>query len=359
LIDAALIPYLSLYLAAGLPGLLGGKSWKRVGWPIVWMIFVLFIGLRHQIGGDWGTYVAKAERLSELSFVDAILVQDPLFSALSWISSAVGLGVYGANLVGAAVFCTGLFSFCARQSNRWLALCAATPFLVVASVMSASRQGIAIGVFLLVVSYWKELSLRRRVIGIVIAGLFHSSAFVFLILTIVDLRIGVIRKALLATLAVAGTLWLMSISETGLTRYTELYVLNQTANSPGALFHLMLNLVPALAMLMTRKWWANALPNWPLLQILCYMAVAMVFLVPFYSQAVGRMSLYLFPVSITFFACLPLMTKNSAGRTLVRLGSVISLMIVLAVWVGFSNQSYAYRPYQNVITTNSDELDLR
>ena len=358
LIDAALIPYLLVYLAAGIPALVGGENWKRVGWPAVWILFVIFVGLRHQIGGDWATYVAKASRLADLSFLEAISVQDPLFSALSWITSQLGLGVYGTNFIGAVIFCTGLFSFCARQSNRWLALCAATPFLVVASVMAASRQGIAIGVFLLVVANWKELSLKKRVLGIVVAGLFHSSAFIVLVLTIVDLHMSMAKKIILAAIAVAGTLWLMSISETGLTRYADLYILNQTTHSPGAITHLMLNLIPAIAMLLTRKWWAKRLPNWQMLRILCWLAILFVALVPFFSQAVGRMSLYLFPISITFFACLPQMTSNESGRTLLRLGSVTAMAIVLTVWIGYSNQSYAYRPYQNVITTSINDLDL-
>lgn len=335
------------------------KRRNVVAWPMAWIIYVVFIGLRHRIGGDWGNYVRKAEYVSDLSFVGAIGFSDPLFSMLTWVSSGLGFGVYGANLVGATIFCTGLFLYCARLPNRWLALSAATPFLVVASVMSASRQGIALGLFLLVVAYWKELSVKKRVLGVVVAGLFHSSAFVFLILTIVDTRIGVIRKALFAVLAAAGSLWLMRISETGLDQYTRLYVLEQAASAPGAALHLSLNLVPALAMLATGQWWAKSIPNWPLLRVLCFMAVAMAFLVPFFTQAVSRMSLYLFPISITFFAYLPLMAKSAAGRTIVRLGSVTILMIVLTVWVGYSNQSYAYLPYQNVITTNPEDLDLR
>lgn len=358
LLDSNLLPYVFFFLVAGIPALAISRRWNKIVWPAAWVVFVVFVGLRHRIGGDWGNYVRKSEYVSNLSFMEAIRFQDPLFSALSWVSSGPGFGVYGTNFVGAVIFCIGLFSYCARQPNRWLALCAATPFLVVASVMSASRQAIALGIFFLVVTYWKELSMKRRVLGIIAAGFFHASAFVVLILAIVDFRIGVIRKALLAIMAGASTLWLMSISDTGLDQYTRIYVLDQATQAPGALLHLSLNLVPALAMLITRNWWAKTLSNWPLLRALCLMAIALGVLVPFFTQAVSRMSLYLFPISITFFAHLPLMVKTSAGRALVRLGSVTLLLVILTVWVGFSNQSHAYLPYRNVITTSANDLDL-
>jgi hypothetical protein len=358
LLDSKLLPYIFFFLVAGIPALLFGKRWNKFAWPAAWLVFVIFVGLRHRIGGDWGSYIRINRNISEMSFMEAIGHNDSLFSVLSWVSSGLGLGVYGTNFVGAIIFCTGLFSYCARLPNRWLALCAATPFLVVASVMSASRQGIAVGVFFLVLAYWKELSMRGRVFGIIVAGFFHTSAFVTLTLAIVDLRIGVIRKSMLAILAGAGTFWLMSISETGLDQYTRIYVTEQETEASGAVLHLSLNLLPALAMLITRKWWAKRLSSWPLLRVLCLLAIALAVLVPFYTQAVSRMSLYLFPISITFFGCLPLMLKSSASRAFVRFGSVTLLLVVLTVWVGFSNQSFAYLPYRNVLTTSFNDLDL-
>jgi len=148
MIDSDLLPYILLFLVAGVPALIMDRRLNRIAWPIAWVVYVLFVGLRHQIGGDWGNYARKTDLMGQLPFWDAIQVQDPLFSLLSRVSYDIGTGVYGTNLVGAVIFCTGLFSYCARLPNRWLALAAATPFLVVASVMSASRQGIAIGLVL-------------------------------------------------------------------------------------------------------------------------------------------------------------------------------------------------------------------
>lgn len=355
--SSEIVPYVLLFLIAGIPALLLEKRWNRVAWPVAFVFFVAFVGLRHRIGGDWGNYVRKTDLIGQLPFDEALRVQDPLFSLLSRLSFDIGVGVYGTNLVGAIVFCVGLFSYCARQPNRWLALAAATPFLVVGSVMSASRQGIAIGIVLYVLSRWREFSVPKRAVGIAIAGLFHASAFILLLLTIVDLKISLVRKSFLSVLIVSGSLWLMSRTNTGLTQYADLYFLNQSSHASGASSHLLLNLIPALGILLTRKWWAKRIPEWSLIQSLCFIAIGLALLVPFFSQAVSRMSLYLFPISILFFAWLPQMISGHSGKTLVRLVSVAAMALVLVVWVSFSNQSEFYLPYQNALTSNFDELD--
>jgi EpsG-like putative glucosyltransferase len=352
-----LLPYISLFLVAAIPALILEKRFNHIAWPAAWAFFVLFVGLRHRIGGDWGNYVRKTDLIGRLPFDEAIWVQDPLFSLLARLSHDVGLGVYGTNFVGALIFCTGLFSFCARQSNRWLALVTATPFLVVGSVMSASRQGIAIGIVLYVLSRWQEFKLPQRSFGIVIAGLFHASAFVLLLLTIIDLKISYVRKGILSALILASTLWLTSRTDTGLLQYADIYVFNQSVEASGAISHLLLNLVPALLILLTRKWWAKRVEDWPVIQSLCLIALMMALLVPFYSQAVSRMSLYLFPISITFLALLPRAASSESGRAFVKMVSLAAMAFVLVVWVGYSNQSRFYLPYQNALTTSSDKLD--
>ena len=70
------------------------------------------------------------------------------------------------------------------------------------------------------------------------------------------------------------------------------------------------------------------------------------------------MSLYLFPISITFLAWLPQATDSQSGKALVRMASVAAMVFVLVVWVGYSNQSEFYLPYQNALTTPIDSLDL-
>jgi hypothetical protein len=345
------------FAVAGVPALISGHRSSKLGWLMAWFVFVLFIGLRHQVGTDWPNYIGVTSRLVSIGFDPRLWEHEILFSFVNWVSAQLGFGIYGTNLVGAIIFCAGLFSFCSRQPYRWLALSAAVPFLVIAGAMSANRQAMAIGVVLYVMGRWKELSLGQRSVGLAIAGLFHSSAFALLILTIVASRMNNLVKIVLSIGVAVGAYFLMSQSEIG-SEYAQGYILNQGGHSPGAFAHLLLNLGPALFLLVTRRWWAKTLPNWSLIYSLCIASIIIAFLVPFFSQAASRMSFYLFPISISFCAWLPRMTSNANGRVLVKLASVVSLAAVLIVWIVFSNQSYAYRPYQNLLAVDFDDLDL-
>jgi len=354
-----MIAYLVLFAIAGLPALFYWKKPKRLVWAMAWVLFVLFIGLRHEVGGDWVGYLLITERISQGSLLDATKDQEFLYSLLTWCSTKVGTGVYGANLVGAMIFCTGLFAFCARLPHRWLALAAATPFLVVVAVMSANRQGMAIGIILFLMAGWRNTSLIKRSAGILVAGLFHTSALILLVLAVADLRISRTRKALLVLVTTSACLFLMSQSDDSWHRYTTIYVdQSDGAYSAGAIFHLILNLAPAFVMLGSQQRWAAVTEEWPLLRQLCWMAIALLVLSPFFTVAVGRMSLYLFPISIVFFAYLPVFFRKGVGRALVRVGSVGAQAGVLATWLLFANTAHTYRPYQNALFVEISELEL-
>ena len=88
-------------------------------WRTVFVLLTLMIGLRHNVGGDWGNYLehieaAGSERLSE-TFVHG----DPAYSLLNWIAAQSGLGVYLVNSVFALLFTWGLLAFCRNQPRSW------------------------------------------------------------------------------------------------------------------------------------------------------------------------------------------------------------------------------------------------
>lgn len=353
-------PYLVFFALAGLPALFHSRRVNKIVWAVVWLLCVLFVGLRHEVGGDWDGYLLITQRIHDLSFGAALRDQEILFSLMTWLSAQAGFGVYGVNLAGAMVVFAGLFSYCWTLRSPWLALAASMPFLVVVAVMSANRQGMAIGIVLLVMSRWGSMGVLKRSAGIAVAAMFHTSAAFLLLLSVVDLKVARWKKAVLFSGAAAGSLWLIVRSEEAFTRYTQIYIRDQPEGvfSPGALLHLALNLVPALIMLAGRRRWRQVVPNWPLIQQLCWTALGLVLLVPFFSVAVGRISLYLFPISIVFVSTLPQFISRPEGRALARTALVFLLGTILGVWLRFANTAFTYLPYKNVLTIESFELAL-
>jgi EpsG family len=354
------IAYLFLYATAAFPALVESKARLLAFWILTWTVFVCFIGLRHQVGGDWAGYLLITEDIAASTLEESLTRQEALFALLTWISTRLGLGVYGANFFGAIIFCTGLFVYCASQRDRWLALATATPFLVVVVAMSANRQMIAIGIILFVIAKWNKFGVFQRSVGIAVAALFHASAASLLLLVVSDIKMGRVKKTVLIALASGFGLWLLVISEAAFQRYTSVYVDQpEGVDAPGAVFHVLLNAVPAVAMLWWRRTWSRlASDNWTLLYSMCWVALALLIIVPFFSVAASRISLYLFPISITFVPTVAQLLHRQIAKVLYRYIVILCFAGVLAAWLEFANTAFTYLPYQNVLTIESYELEL-
>ena len=159
------------------------KSYSRwtFRWKITFIILILMIGLRHQVGGDWNQYLDMLD-----SYVDnpassnEFGFQDPAFILFNWLSAKTGLGIYLLNFLSAIFFCLGLVIFCRAQPRQWLALVVSVPYLITVVAMGYTRQGAAIGIAMLGMIALERGSILRFVLFIGFAALFHKSALILL-----------------------------------------------------------------------------------------------------------------------------------------------------------------------------------
>lgn len=334
------------------------KRPNPVAWAFAFIVLTLFIGLRHKVGMDWNNYVRIADWVSGASIVESFQRAEPGFALLTWISTRLGTGVYGVHLVGAVVFCLGLFRFCGRTDNAWMGLLISFPVLITAVANSASRQMIAIGILMWLLAEWKEASLKKRVAIIMLACAFHYSAAFMLVFAALELNIGRATKAVLVMLLAGATLWLMQMTGGG-DYYITTYVTEQDdlTFSPGAFQHIALNAAPAALMIFGRKVRARLFPSQLMIQY-GLLAMLLVPLAVVASVAAGRISLYLFPVSIYVFTGLPGLFSTPQARALVRLLVALSMLLILWIWLNFANSAYAHIPYMNVLWVHPSELHL-
>jgi hypothetical protein len=327
-------------------------------WLMMLVVVAVFVGLRHKIGMDWNNYLQMASRVQGQGLVDALEVAEPGYASLLWLSTQLGLGVYGANAVGAAVFSIGLFRLCSKTPLPWVALATAMPMLVVVVSMSANRQTVAIGILLWLVSSWASLGFWRRVVLVMAAAMFHFSAAFFLLFTVLDLRMSRASKFALSLVAVSSAVAFLQLSG-GAAYYDSVYVSGQSdaVYSPGAVLHVLLNGVPALFALGASRFRARLLPSDLYLQ-LAWLALALVPLSLVFSTASGRMSLYLFPVSMMVLGGLPTLLASGVQRAITRTAIAGTMLFVLWYWLSFANSSLAYLPYNNVLWMNINELHL-
>jgi hypothetical protein len=307
---------------------------------------------------DWNNYLRITDFIGGGAFLESFARAEPAFAALTWVSSRLGLGVYGVNAVVGLIFTFGLFKLCYRTENPWLGLLVAFPMLVMVVACSASRQSAAIGILLWLVADWRESSVFRRVALILFACSFHYSAAFLLCFVALDLGVRLRAKITLFVLAVVGTVWLMFATGGG-DYYITTYVTEQSelTYSPGALQHVLLNAIPALFVLSNKKVRQRFFP-YALIQHLAVFALLLVPVAFVSTLAAGRLTLYLFPVSIFMVTALAGVASAPLARSLVRIMLSLVYVGICWVWLTYSNSGFAYVPYRNAIFMHESELHL-
>lgn len=351
--------YFVVMLALMLPAiLLPQRKPSPVAWAFAFLLLLLFVGLRHKVGMDWNNYLVMAGKVEGIPFLEALGVVEPAYAALLWSSVHLGFGVYGANLVSTAILIAGVMRFCRSTHLPWLALVCAAPMLIFVVGMSANRQAAAIGVVMWLAAAWGEARLRKRVALILGAATFHLSAVFLLVFAALDVRMRPAYKAVLI-LGLGGlSLYVLQVSG-GAEYYDQAYVSGQTqaVYSPGASQHVLLNGIPAMLLLIAGRYRPVLFPT-ALLRQMAWVAIALIPLSFVFSLASGRMTLYLFPVSMWVLAALPGIFKDGNARALVRALICLAQLAVLWIWLNFANSSLAYIPYGNSLFMHSWELHL-
>lgn len=329
-----------------------------VAWFMAFAILVLFVGLRHKVGMDWNNYLLMIQNASNGTLVESFDYAEPSFATLLWISARLGTGVYGTNLVVALIFFAGIFRFARSTPLPWVALTVAMPVLIVVVGMSANRQAAAIGVLLLLVSRWSDSSLKKRVAYTLVAASFHFSAIFFLMFAAMGLKLRVEYKLVIGVLMGVAMVAFLQYSG-GAEYYDQVYVSGQSeiTYSSGATQHVLLNGIPALFVLLAPRFRAQLLPT-PLLVQMAWMSLLLIPLAFVFSAASGRMTLYLFPVSMYSLAALPGIFANPALRAAIRTAIGAIMVAILWIWLQYANSSSGHLPYNNAIFMNNWELHL-
>jgi hypothetical protein len=331
----------------------------RRPWPAwqAWLIGIaltLFIGLRHEVGGDWFNYIPYLTRAKGLSLSEVVAAYgDPGYSALNWLFASQSWGIYGVNLVSGAVFSAGLVLFCRAQPRPWLALCLAIPYLVIVVAMGYSRQGVALGLIMPGLLALERGRLRPFLLSMGAAATFHSTALVILAFVVPavpgrSLRMRALRLLLL--LIVGGALvqtFLAARVEGLLGGYIE-----AEYQSEGAAIRVAMNLLPGMLLVLWPKRFELTEQQLRLWHAMAYTALACavaLVLLPANSTAVDRIALYVIPLQLVLGSRLPgtqLFGLKPRQLLLAVLGFCVAVELV---WLNFATHASGWLPYANVL----------
>jgi hypothetical protein len=322
-----------------------GSKGLNLVWQLTFILIALFIGLRHEVGGDWFNYIQLMDIIKVKSIYDVIFGSDPFYGLLNWIFGYSEIGPYVINLICGFIFTYGLFVFCRSQPQPWLALAVSIPYLITVVAMGYTRQGVAIGVVLTGLVFLQNNKLLKFFICIFIAVAFHKSAIILLPLAIFSGKkhiysiIGIILFGIL--------LFYIFVYEY-LNSLFSGYITDQYESS-GALVRILMNAFPALLFLVFRKRFKlsyNLESFWSWMSITALFLIIILFISPS-STAVDRIALYWIPLQLFVFSRLPdAMGKNLNIQYQYLFIIFVYSLLIFYVWLFHAQHRESWIPYR-------------
>ena len=308
--------------------------------------FILIIGFRDRVGGDWYNYIGHYEDMSYLTLSDALLKGDPAHQFLNYLSNRWDLGVYGTNVVYGVIFMIGLIKFSRLQLYPWIAIAVAVPYLIIVVVMGYSRQGVAIGLFLWGISYLNRGNFKMYIVFILLAALFHKTALLLLPLGIFLYGKGMTLRILMIVPVAFGAWDLLLAKEQDdlWKNYVEVQMM-----SDGAKIRVAMNFLPALLLFKYKNEWKKSFNDYSFWFWIAIGSLLSVGLVNFASTAVDRVALYFIPIQLAVFARLPYLARHQIASSTTKLLIVAYYGLVLFVWLIFATHSQYWIPYHNIL----------
>jgi hypothetical protein len=271
---------------------------------------------------------------------------------LNWLVGRAGGSVYWVNLICASILVWGTVVFCRTQSNPWLALVVAVPYMLVVVGMGYTRQSVALGFALLGLAALSKAQVRRFMLWVALGATFHKSAVLLIPIAALAASRNPIRTAFLA-IALAGLLFLLLLSDAYEAMW-ENYVVAQYQSEGGV--RVLMNAVPALLLIIFRRRLVSDLRERKLWLWMAVLALACLPLVNLASTAVDRVALYFIPIQMFVFARLPRLARTTLVRTVLVLGVIGYYSVVLYVWLHYAAHAQFWVPYHIILNPWSSKL---
>ncbi len=344
------IPYLLLvYLS-----IRNNRKLSNLTSIFIWIFLLIFIGFRYYVGPDWFNYedwVIKAENdtYSEL-LLKAI---SPGYAFLLKICSNYNWGVYGLNFINAGIFSGGLVYFCKKLKNPLLGLVASYPYLILVVSMGYVTQATAIGIQLIGLTFYQNRKYKSFYLSIFLALMFHSSAFLCLLIPLFD-RIRLLkRKSSLISLSLLtfgfGILYLRYLDDIFMT-YINSYFGRQYA-AEGAFIKLLILFLFAIIFIINRNKFEVTNSQKNLLYSLSIASILIFSSNLFVKSTVAtyRLSLYFYSIILYVTSYLPYTNFLNISSKNWKIIFYIYNFLILFGWLVFSNHSRGWIPYKNIL----------
>ena len=310
----------------------------------IFISIIFFVGIRWQVGGDWGAYT----RYYDYVFGRAPL-NDPLYYALNIFFNLLKLDVLGKNIILIILFLIPFFYIFKKfHQNIYLSLCIFFPIIFIVYGLGSIRQGLAMSYFLLFLYY--EGSKFNRFLIFLTPLLFHNASMVLYLLYIFSKLINFENKKkffLTSSIFLVITLTIVFFNYDYILYKVKYYVIEDTYHSTGAPIRaILLSFFSFIFLIRFKK---LKIKNKEIKNFVFFSSIFVIIISPF--------SLYLStPVDriLGFFLIIKLMIVNEIIKSIKiknerKLYSIIFIIVsyvYLVVWIFFGSSAQWWLRYE-------------
>jgi hypothetical protein len=347
-----MLVYWSLYAVPAFAALYA-RPWRNRNslHPFFLIFLYLFLVMAfRETGGDFYTYSLLIERFSGENLTKWLLLTDPAYGFLNWLSIQAGWGIYGVNFFCSVIFLFGLYRFALGEPRPFLLVAIAIPYFVIVVAIGYTRQGTAAGLLMLALTYIRRGSVLKATGSIILATSFHSTVLIAGPLLYYALAKRRNLKFILIPLLLASLYGGYQALVGRFDNMMAAYIISDHYQSSGAVQRTFITAAAAVLFFLYRKRWKYLFDDW---HMYFYVAVVSVALFPFsffQSTAADRIGLFLLPFQVLVFARLPVLQSNKSMMHLATVGVLVAYTLVLFVWLHLGQFSQRlWLPYSNLL----------
>ena len=314
----------------------------------------IYIGLRDNVGGDWGTYYENYFiNKNDIDFDEFIsiyiLKKDFLFEFFNFLSNKINKSYYLVNFFFAIIFsyCLVIFSF--NFKRPFFALLISSSYLIPVVSMGYHRQALALAFFLIAIIQLEKNNYIKFYFIIIISILFHYTAvFLFLFGLLAMKKIQLKWIIFFSMIIILFTYFI--IGPYAINSLFRHYIFSGYS-SLGALPRVLISFLPALIYFYFRNNFNFNNPS--LVKSFSLISLGLLALLIIFSNAttfVDRLALYLIPFQIIIYdKFIDIFEEQKKSNLIIFYLISLFYLLTLIIWAYFGNNSLWWHPYKNII----------
>jgi len=315
----------------------------------IFLFFILFIGLRYRVGGDWGAYLSHYQDITFDNILLQLFMWDPAYVLVEYISKFLGFDIWGVNSICAIIFLWGFLyfikSFNLKLSYSFLI---AYPYLIMVVVNGYTRQGVAIGLVMAFFALLYQEKLIKSLWILLLATLFHKTAIISGIILVFYKRRFDLKNMIIVLLFAIMSIGIYIIFYSRFEIFMRVYF-EQQMQSSGGIIRILVNVLATILLFVFAKRWKFIYNDYDLWKIAGYFSFAMLFVAIYFkaTTVADRLLLYFYPLQIVVFQRVLFLIKDKSLKYFYFYNLILLYGGILIVWLLFATHRFSWIPYDN------------